>query len=39
MNLKVYKATGLDEVHLQILRELVDKVAKPYLRNNGSSVN
>ena len=28
-NLKVHKSMGPDEMHLQILRELVDEVAKP----------
>ncbi|PKU32030.1 rna-directed dna polymerase from mobile element hypothetical protein [Limosa lapponica baueri] len=28
-NLKVHKSMGPDEIHLQVLRELVDEVAKP----------
>ncbi|KFQ13091.1 RNA-directed DNA polymerase from mobile element jockey, partial [Leptosomus discolor] len=28
-NLKVHKSTGSDEMHPQVLRELVDEVAKP----------
>jgi len=29
MNLKVCKSMGPDEVHLQVLKELADEVAKP----------